>query len=277
MQKSVVFFGNEKLATGLPAAEPLIRQAAKAAGFQIEKVITGRLSELGGHQAELAVLAAYGRLIPQSVLDEFPLGIINVHPSLLPAYRGPTPVEQAILDGVTKTGVSIMKLTKGMDEGPIYKQKALHLTGHETKPELAKKLQQMGANLIKEVLSSIAAGAACKARRQPHPNRATYSRLITKRDGLMDWSKPAQQLEREIRAYSGWPGSHTTLAGKEIIITKARVTKASGRPGEASVSNKQLLVFCGQDALLIEQLKPAGKQEMTGPEFLSGYSHPKTK
>ena len=104
----IVFFGNEKLATGIPAPEPLIRQAVEAAGFEIEQIVTGPLTDLRPHEAQLAVLAAYGRMIPQRVLDEFPLGIINVHPSLLPQYRGPTPIEQAMLDGVEKTGVSIM-------------------------------------------------------------------------------------------------------------------------------------------------------------------------
>lgn len=268
--KKIVFFGNEKLATGIPDAEPIIRKAVEAAGFEIEQHITGKLHELREHESNLAVLAAYGRIIPQSVLDQFPLGIINVHPSLLPAYRGPTPVEQAMLDGVAKTGVSIMQLSAGMDEGPIYKQKTFLLRGNESKMELATKLQALGAELLIEVLPQIANGKL-KPRKQPHPTRATYSHLIRKENGAIDWTKPAERLEREVRAYSDWPKSYATLADKDVVLTKARVVTGTGKPGEHTVIGKDLIVFCGQDALLIERLKPAGKNEMTSEAFISGY------
>lgn len=266
----VVFFGNEKLATGIPPIEPVIRQAVEAAGFEIEKVVTGKISELGDHSSGLAVLAAYGRIIPQSVLDQFPLGIINVHPSLLPSYRGPTPIEQAILDGVDKTGVSIMRLTAGMDAGPLYKQKSVQLNGTESKEALTSLLQRTGAELLMEVLPLIATNKL-KPRQQPHPDRATYSRLLRKEDGNIDWSKPASQLEREIRAFLGWPGSRTVLGDKEVIITKAQVVPDKGKAGSFSVIGRNLVIFCGHDALLVERLKPAGKNEMSASDFISGY------
>ncbi len=270
MYGKIVFFGNEKLATGLPEAKPIIRSAVQKAGFEIEQIVTGKLPELKPHEAKLAVLAAYGRIIPQKVIDEFPLGIINVHPSLLPLQRGPTPIEQAMLAGATKTGVSIMKLTAGMDEGPIYKQKSVQLTGKETKAELTQQLQQLGAELIFEVLPSIADGTL-KPRSQPHPSRATYSKKLTKEDGQIDWSKPAEILEREIRAFALWPKSYTKLGGIEVVITKARVVDELGKSGEISVKDKILMVYCGKDALIIEKLKPAGKPEMTAESFLAGY------
>lgn len=268
----IVFFGNEKLATGIPDPQPAILEAVRNAGFTIEKVITGKLDELGAHDARIAVLAAYGRIIPQSVLDQFPLGIINVHPSLLPLYRGPTPIEQAILDGAVKTGVSIMHLTAGMDEGPIYKQKMVHLTGNETKSDLAAQLQQLGAELLLEFLPYIADGRL-KPRNQPHPTRATYCSKIRKEDGILDWGKPAKQLEHEIRAYSGWPKSRTELAGKEVIITKARVLSLQGTAGTAKIIDKELVIFCNGDALVIDNIKPVGKTEMTGQAFIAGHKH----
>ncbi len=268
--QTIVFFGNEKLATGISPVEPLIRQAVERAGLQIEKVVTGKLRDLGEHSSKLAVLAAYGRIIPQSVLDQFPLGIINIHPSLLPIYRGPTPIEQAILDGVDKTGVSIMHLTAGMDAGPIYKQKTLALIGTESKEALATLLQRLGADMIADVLPAIATGNI-KPRQQPHPDRVSYSRLLAKEDGVIDWSKPAMQLEREIRAFAGWPGSRTALGNKEVIITRARVIAGTGSPGEVTIVAKDLCVFCGTDCLLIELLKPAGKQEMNAEAFINGY------
>lgn len=270
MSKKIVFFGNEKLATGIPAPSPVIREAVELAGFEIEQHVTGKLHELRDHEAELAVLAAYGRIIPKSVLDQFPLGIINVHPSLLPIYRGPTPIEQAILDGAIKTGVSIMRLSPEMDEGPIYKQKTIHLKGIESKSDLANTLQVLGAELITEVLSAIANGEL-KPRRQSHPERASYSKLIRKEDGQIDWTKPAVLLEREVRAYLDWPKSNGNIAGKDIVITKARIVTGTGTPGDFTIIDKDLIVFCGQDALLIERLKPAGKNEMNAEAFINGY------
>jgi methionyl-tRNA formyltransferase len=270
MSKKIVFFGNEKLATGIPEAKPIIRDAVEAAGFVIEQHVTGKLHELREHEAELAVLAAYGRIIPKSVLEQFPLGIINVHPSLLPAYRGPTPIEQAILDGVTRTGVSIMRLSPEMDEGPIYKQKTLQLSGKESKAELAVRLQALGAELLTEVLQG-AVGGELKPRKQPHPDRATYSKLIRKEDGRIDWTKPAESLEREIRAYLDWPKSTGSIAGKDIVITKARVVPGTGKAGDFTIIDKDFVVFCGQDGLLIERLKPAGKNEMNAEAFINGY------
>ncbi len=268
--KPIVFFGNEKLATGLPVPRPIIREALVSAGFKIEQHVTGTISELKPHKAKVAVLAAYGHIIPQFVLDQFPRGIINVHPSLLPAYRGPTPIEQAILDGATKTGVSIMRLTAGMDEGPIYKQKTIHLTGKETKIELAEQLHRLGSKLLVEILPAIA-DSVIKPRQQPHPDRATYSHLLTKADGIIDWRKSALQIEREIRAYAGWPGSHTKLANKDVIITSASVVAQQGKPGQILVEPKKLLIFCGHDALQINCLKPAGKPVMSVQAFLAGY------
>lgn len=268
----IVFFGNEKLATGIPTPEPLIRRAAEAAGFEVEQIVTGELTDLRPHTAQIAVLAAYGRIIPQRVLDEFPLGIINIHPSLLPQYRGPTPIEQALLDGTEKTGVSIMHLTKGMDEGPIYKQKTLHIEKDESKATLTRRLQQLGADMLQEALPLIATGQL-QPRQQPHPDRATYSHKITKTDGMLDYQKPARVLEQEIQAYSGWPKSHTTLGSLEVVITKAHATTTDSAPtpGKILASKKQLLIGTSNDWLEITALQPLGKKEMPIQAFLAGY------
>jgi methionyl-tRNA formyltransferase len=263
--KKLVFFGNEKLATGISTPEPVIRNAIKNAGFEIEQHVTGKLSELQPYESKLAVLAAYGQIIPVPVLEEFPLGIINVHPSLLPLYRGPTPIEAAILDGASKTGVSIMRLTPGMDEGPIYKQRTIHLKGDETKEALAKVLQRLGSELLIDVLPEIADGTL-KPREQPHPNRATYSKLLAKEDGIIDWSKPAQTLEREVRAYLGWPRSQAKIYGHEIILTKARVAKSN---------DDGALVVPAKDSYLeiLELIAPSGRV-ISGDDFIRGYKKP---
>lgn len=270
---SIVFFGNEKLATGLPAAKPIIKNAVQAAGFEIEQVVTGPLTDLKSHESKLAVLAAYGRLIPQRIIDEFPLGIINIHPSLLPRYRGPTPIEAAMLDGVSKTGVSIMRLTAGMDEGPIYKQKTLHLTGKETKAELTEALQTLGAELLAQVLPGIADGSL-QPRQQPHPDRDTsYCKKISKEDGTIDWNKSAEQIEREIRAYAGWPRSSAKIGTLNVIITGSAIQKRSdsATPGTVVAEKKSLLIATGQDWLEITSLQLPGKKEMPVEAFLAGY------
>lgn len=270
--RTIVFFGNEKLATGIPAVQPVIRNAIETAGFEIEKIVTTGLDELGTHRSKLAVLAAFGHIIPQRILDEFPLGIINIHPSLLPEYRGSTPIEQAILNGKTKTGVSIMRLEAGMDTGPIYKQKTVHLTGSESKVELTARLQQLGAELLVEVLPGIASGEL-KPRQQPHPDRATYTQTLKKSDGVIDWEKPAELIEREIRAFAGWPKSQTTLGDIPIIITQARPVASDGTltAGEMMPSKKQLFVGTGENWLEILSLQPLGKKEMPIEAFLAGY------
>jgi methionyl-tRNA formyltransferase len=266
--KSVVFFGNEKLATGISQPEPLIRQAAQAAGFLIEVDITERLTGQENFNSGLAILAAYGQILPPTLLAKFPLGIINVHPSLLPTYRGPTPIEQAILDGASQTGVTLMKIAEKMDSGPIYAQSQIALTGQESKASLANRLQGAGGKLVYDWLLSIFEGQL-----SPIPqseSKASYSHKIKRSDGQIDWSKPAKQLEREIRAYLGWPGSYSNLLGADIIIIQATIEPLSGQPGQVKTNKNELIVCCGQEALRIERLKPAGKREMSAQEFLAG-------
>lgn len=269
--KSLVFFGNEKLATGIQQPKRYILEAVQNIGFDVEQVIKGKVSDLKPHKSQIAVLAAFGQIIPSSILNEFPLGIINVHPSLLPAYRGPTPIEQAMLEGATSTGVSIMKLTTQMDEGPIYKQKMIHLSAKEIKEDLVDVLQRLGADLISQVLPAIYDGKI-KARAQPHPIRASYSKKIFKIDGAINWDKSATQIEREIRAYSGWPGSYTKLKDTTVTVTKAEIAqRVEAEAGVFFLKDRGLYAGCGTDALKILELKPAGKRNMTAQDFINGY------
>jgi methionyl-tRNA formyltransferase len=223
----------------------------------------------------VAVLAAYGRILPKRILEQFPLGIINVHPSLLPHYRGTSPIEQAIIDGVKKTGVSIMRLTEDMDEGPLLRQESIILTGNETKQELTELLQKLGAKLIVQELPNVINNKS-KFRRQPHPERATYTKKINKSDGLINWNKSAHELVREIRAYAGWPGSRTTLNSISVTITKAHTipnTSKQKSPGDMNILVKEgrLMVQTSTDYLCIDSIKPDSKKEMSTKAFLAGY------
>jgi methionyl-tRNA formyltransferase len=292
--ETILFFGNERLATGVHTSAQTL-QALLKSGYQIAAVVANdepsqsrntrvlevaeiakvhniplllpkKLLEikeqLNAYQATAAVLVAYGRIIPQEIIDLFPKGIINIHPSLLPLHRGPTPIESAILAGDAKTGVSLMQLAKEMDAGPVFGQS-------ETKPELVENLLDIGQAMISELLPGILDGTTVAVPQDS--TRATYDQLISKNDGVIDWQKPALQLEREVRAYLEWPKSRTTLGTTDVIITAATVVDKVGTPGTIAIEDKQLIVHTSHQALQILQLKPAGKQEMAAEAFLAGY------
>jgi methionyl-tRNA formyltransferase len=191
----------------------------------------------------------------------FPGGIINIHPSLLPKYRGPTPVETAILDGAKETGVSLMQLSGKMDAGPVFAQAKKTLNGGEEKAKLAAELGDLGTSLLMKNLDSILAGKL-KPKTQ-NEAEATYTKLIKKDDGIMDFSKPAMVLEREVRAFAGWPKSVTRVFGHKIIVTKSRVVKDR--------NDGHLVMQAHPGWLEITELIGPSGRTMSGQDFLRGY------
>lgn len=299
--KTVVFFGNERLATAVSTSTPTLK-ALIAGGYHVAAVVvsqqTGQsrqqrqleisttaaahqipvitatsskelLAQIQPFNASVGVLVAFGKLVPTDVINSFPKGIINVHPSLLPRHRGPTPIESAILDGDQQTGVSIMRLAAAMDAGPVFAQAQIALKGTETKQALADRLANRGSELLLQSLPQILAGKLEPV--EQDDSLATQDHLVQKSDGQLDWQKPAARLEREIRAYAGWPKSRTDLAKQEVVVTKAHVVERSLAPGEVSTAEKQLVIGTSEQALAIDQLIPAGKTEMTAQAFLAGY------
>lgn len=218
-----------------------------------------------------AILIDFGIIVSQKVIDSFPLGIINSHFSLLPHLRGADPITWAIANGDEKTGVSLMLVDKGMDTGKLLTQKTHHLTGSETAPELTEALIILSDQLIHEYVPRYLSGAL-KPHQQPHPDRATYSRKLTKQDGIIDWQQPAQTIEQKIRAFAEWPQSRTKIGNTEIIITHAKIVTMTGAPGDFVIQNNQLIIFAAKNALQVETLKPIGKKEMPVKAFLAGYS-----
>jgi methionyl-tRNA formyltransferase len=291
--RRLVFFGNERLATAVSTDAPTLR-ALVAAGYEIVSVVAshtesvsrskrpleiidvahayhipvllpGRLSEIKEHlsrqRAEAAVLVAFGKIIPQEIIDIFPKGIINIHPSLLPKLRGSTPVETAILNGLHETGVSLMKLTAEMDAGPVYIQKHVQLTGSETKPELALRLLNEGCELLINHLDKILSGEL--EPRVQDETEATYTRLLTKQDAQIDFKEPAEVIERKIRAFLGFPKARAAFFGRDIVITKVRLAQ--------SPADGQLVVRCQPGHLeILELIAPSGRT-MTGADFIRGY------
>lgn len=302
MSKKILFFGNERLATGVTTTAPTLRALVEA-GYEVAALIiaqsdskpsrkkrgaeiievaaehnipvlspadlTQAKDELQAFDAKAAVLISYGKIVPQSIIDIFPKGIINVHPSLLPLHRGSTPIESAILNGDKETGVSLMRLSEEVDAGPVYAQSKLTLY-KLTKQMAADTLTAWGIELLLRHLPSILDGSSAPPAPQ-YEALATHDKLIKKEDGIIDWYKGAEQLERELRAYAGWPRSRTVIGGKEVILTKARVLDSIGPPGNIKTENGELVAFCKWGALQIESLIPAGKKEMTAKAFLAGY------
>lgn len=216
------------------------------------------------------VLVSYGKIIPQSIIDLFEPGIINLHPSLLPEYRGPSPIESAIISGDKKTGVSIMQLSAAMDAGSVYAQTSIDLIGNETSEYLYEKLGKLGATMLIDILPAIIDGTLTPLP-QDEPS-ATYCKLIQKSDGNIDWHDDSQLIEREVRAYHIWPKSRATVSGIDIIVTKAHaINDNSSKPGHVSIDSNSLIVGTGNGSISIDELKPAGKKEMPVSAFLLGY------
>lgn len=224
-------------------------------------------------QSALAVIVDYGVIVSKTAIESFPLGIVNSHFSLLPQWRGADPITFAILSGQPKTGVSLMCIDPTLDTGKIIVQRQLSIKPTDTTPVLTERLIELSNQLLLEYLPKYAYGLI-KPRQQPHPDRATYSRKLTKQDGIIDWQKPAEQIEREIRAFTGWPGSRTVLFNRDVIITQAHVVPSThGKPGDIEVIKDVgiLSVSCSAGSLCIDRLKPAGKREMSAKEFIAGY------
>lgn len=218
-----------------------------------------------------AILIDFGIIVSQKVIDAFPLGIINSHFSLLPHLRGADPITWAIANGDAKTGVSLMLVDAGMDTGKLITQKSLSINGDDTSETLTSKLIDLSDQLLQDYLPRYLSGEI-NPHNQPHPDRATYSRKLTKADSMIDWDMPANEIERKIRAFHDWPQSHAQLAGLDVVITKARVVKMdASTPGKIIVEKSRLLIGTSENCLEILRLKPAGKKEMAVTAFLAGY------
>ena len=244
-----------------------------------EKINENRFESL------VAVLIDFGIIVTQDVIDTFPLGIVNSHFSLLPEWRGADPITFAILSGQKRTGVSLMLLVEAMDEGPIIAIGVQELDDSYTTPLLTEQLINLSYSLLCDHLPRYIEKAEKKGIDQsqlsnlitdfPYPSAPSYSRKLSKQDSVLDFTKPADVLAREIRAFIEWPKSRMVIAGKEVVITSATATETESpkSPGEVLVENKYLYVQTGKGLLQIERLKPAGKQEMTAAAFLAGYGN----
>lgn len=213
----------------------------------------------------MGLVVDYGIIISKDVIDSFPKGILNSHFSLLPEWRGADPITFAILSGQTETGVSLMLINKNLDEGMLISQEKLPIKSDYDAPELTQKLVELSSKMLNRDMPPY---LDCKINPYPQPDQTpTYSRKLVKEDGILDWAKPAEQLEREVRAYAGWPRSVTRLFGHKIIVTKARVAKQP-----ASQEKDDALIMRANPGWLeiTELIAPSGRK-MSGADFLRGY------
>ena len=232
---------------------------------------------------DICIVASYGKIIPKEILEIPQKGTLNIHPSLLPKLRGPSPIQTAMLHN-EETGVTIMLTDEEVDHGPILKSEKRKAKSEKlTYKQLEKELAELGAGLLIEVLPKWISGKI-KPKEQEHA-KATFTKKISKEDGHINWNEPAEIIERKIRAYNPWPGTYTffeqnntpstMLRAKKIrlIILEGEAIPMDKKlpPGTAYTFKNTLAVATSKDALLINKIKPEGKKEMTGEEFLKGY------
>jgi methionyl-tRNA formyltransferase len=201
------------------------------------EVFDGKLKDLNV-DAELGILVAYGSIIPKKNIDSFPLGILNIHPSLLPKYRGSSPIQAPILNQDTETGVTLMKLDEEMDHGPIVSQEKYKLTMTETAGQLHDKLSQIGAQLLIKNLPDYISGKI-KPKEQEH-TKATFTKKLTKDDGNIDWQKSPSEIEAHVRAMNPWPGAWTMVNDKRLIIWNMGI---DGTPEEVQLEGKKRMPY----------------------------------
>lgn len=219
---------------------------------------------------EVGVVAAYGRIIPEWLLQLPKYGLINVHGSLLPKYRGAAPIQRAILNGETWTGITIMQMDAGLDTGPILMQKAV-MINNKNAGLLSEELAQVGAYLVKKTLSKLAKGEIVKV--EQNAKLATLAPPLKKEELQLDWAKPGEVIKRKVQALAPKPGAYTFYHNLRLKIYQVDVVSSeqTGQPGQILVTTDALLVFCQPGVIKIKTLQPAGKKVMSVSEFLRGY------
>ncbi|HEY1352611.1 MAG TPA: methionyl-tRNA formyltransferase [Ktedonobacteraceae bacterium] len=257
-----------------------VKQVALAHGLAVWQAGSLKKAEnqeaLAVYRADLYIVAAFGQILPQAVLDLPRHGTLNIHASLLPRYRGSSPISEAILQGEQETGVTIMLLDAGVDTGPLLCKRTLALNGDETTASLTPGLAELGAATLLEVLP-LWVGGRLVPQPQDHA-AATQTHMLTREDGRIDWTRPAEMLARAVRAYIPWPCAWTTWGGRQLQVLSALPADGgpAGPPGQVSLAGhgKQsvLHIATGQGSLLVDRVQLEGKRALSADEFVRGYA-----
>ncbi len=264
-----------------PVPSP-VAEAARGLGLKVlqpERLDAGFLDEARALAPDLLVVAAYGKIFRKAFLELFALGGINLHPSLLPRYRGPSPISAAILAGDRETGITIQRVAQRFDTGDILAQERVALRGDETTASLSESLAERGAHLLGEVLDQLAAGRPPQGIPQ-NEAAASYCHTLRKEDGAVRWEEPAEILARKVRAFDPWPRASTTLSGETLLVLKSHVYPGTlagdpsrGAPGEVLAADRDhgLLVRTGLGILAVERLQLQFKKPLDWRAFLNGH------
>jgi methionyl-tRNA formyltransferase len=249
---------------------PPIKTAARAAGLPVlqparlrDPEWPERLRALG---ADVAVVVAFGQILPQAVLDAPARGSINVHGSILPRYRGAAPIQWAIIRGETVTGISTFQMDAGMDTGAVLLTATTPIGAEETAGELAERLAVLGADVIVDTLARLDTLTPVPQRHEA----ATLAPRLKKTDGVIDWHRPAREIANLVRGCNPWPGATTAIAGGTLTVWRARAVAGAGEPGTLLAHDRTLVVATGEDALLPLEVQPASRRAVDWDEFLRG-------
>ena len=251
----------EAVALGIPVYQPIKVR---------EPEFLETLKEIG---PDLIVVAAFGQIIPKTILTLPRFGCINIHASLLPKYRGAAPIQQAVIDGEKESGVTIQKMGEGLDTGDMISKEVVVLSPEETGGSLFDKLSKAGADLLVKTLPSIFDGTAVYEK-QPEESPTPYAAMITKQMGLLDFTKSAEVLERLVRGLNPWPSAYTFLNGKTLKVWKSSVGEEKGNalPGTVVKTDRHgIYVACCDKTLILEEVQLEGKKRMDADAFLRGY------
>jgi methionyl-tRNA formyltransferase len=260
---------------GLHLSGGAVKQQAALHGLRISQPPSLRIeaivASLRASNAHAMVVAAYGLILPPSVLEVFPGGCVNIHASLLPRWRGAAPIQRALLAGDRETGISIMRMEQGLDTGPIYSSRTLPILADDSAGSLEDRLAALGAQCIVETLPRIAERAIAA---RPQPNEGiTYAHKISKQEAVIDWKHDASAIERQIRAFNPSPGASSALGNELVKIWRARASdEGAGTPGEIlHFAADGIDVACGTGTLKITELQKAGAKRMSAGDFMRGF------
>ena len=253
---------------------PAVKLAAERAGVPVLQPKRVRepasIEAIEAMRPDIIVVAAYGQILPKELLALPKYGCINIHASLLPAYRGAAPINWAIINGETTTGITIMQMDEGMDTGAVLAQESIPIDPRDTAGTLTERLSGLGSRLIVDSLPRIEAGGLPAVPQDP--GRATMAPLLKKQDGLINWEMAAGKIHNRVRGLSPWPGAYGFLDGKLIKVIETEVAEGKGEPGALYEQGRDgLAAGTGKDLLRIVTIQPEGKKPMTAAEFLRGH------
>ncbi len=259
---------------GLRARPSPVETAARGLSLPVASPVSLRDPEVQAEfralGADLAVVAAYGLILPRPILEAPRLGAINLHASLLPRWRGAAPIQRALLAGDTETGITIFQIEPALDSGPVLTMARMPITADSTAATLHDQLAGLAARMVGPAIDDLAAG---RARPEPQPEEGvTYAAKIDKAEGRLDWTRPADLLERQLRALDPWPGCWTEFEGQRLAVLAGQVAPGEGRPGQ--VLDERLTIACGVGALRLTRLQRAGGRPLASDDFRRGFALP---